>query len=148
VLPGAAVTGTGARLVGRVCRAGSTTSDVELLSDPGFTCVVIARLEGETEPRVLGRIASLGRAADGTIRLRWWARQGLELATNGTGRTGARLFSGSGEPGLPGGLFLGTTVLSGSVPAGEERELRLDPGVDPADVRTLFVRRENDGEAP
>ena len=54
----------------------------------------------------------------------------------------------SQEPGLPGGLFLGTTVLSGSVPAGEERELRLDPGVDPADVRTLFVRRENDGEAP
>ncbi len=147
---GAAVTGAGARLLGRVSRAGSSTSDIELLSDPGFTCVAIACLAGESEPRILGRIATLGRGPQGTIRLRWWVRQPLELGANSTREAGlrARLFSGSGEPGLPGGLVLGTTLLPLSARAGEERELHLDPGLDPADVRALFVRREAGGEAP
>ena len=146
VLEGAAVTGTGARLVGRVSRAGSATSDVELVTDPGFTCIAIACLEGESEPRVLGRIAALGRGPGGTIRLRWWVRQPLELEGEALRR--ARLFTGSGEPGLPGGLVLGSLLLPRSAAAGEVRELELDPLVDPLDVRTLFVRCEARGRTP
>jgi hypothetical protein len=59
----------------------------------------------------------------------------------------ARLFTGAGEPGLPGGLVLGTLLLPRSAAAGEERELELDPGVEPLDVRALFVRCEEDGGA-
>jgi hypothetical protein len=150
VTEGAAVTGSGARLVGRVARAGNATSDVELLTDPGFTCVAIARLEGETEPRILGRITALGRGDRGTIRLRWWVRQPFQSAGGSAagGPVRARLFTGSGEPGLPGGLVLGTVLLPRSAAAGEERELELDPGVDPLDVRALFVRCETEGARP
>jgi hypothetical protein len=41
---------------------------------------------------------------------------------------------------------LGTTELPRSVSAGEVVELRLDPFVDPADARTLFVRTEAGGD--
>jgi len=145
---GAAVTGTGARLVGRVSRAGKGTSDVELVTDPGFTCVAIARLEGETEPRILGRITALGRGKGGTIRLRWCVRQPFQSASAGEEAVHARLFTGSGEPGLPGGLVLGTALLPRSAAVGEEHELALDPGVDPLDVRALFVRCEAEGVRP
>jgi hypothetical protein len=144
---GAAVTGAGARLVGRVIRAGLASSDVALLADPGVNLAAIARVEGDDEPFILGRLASLGRGADGGIRMRWWVRVPLDVGAQAGRDTAAdegvraRLFTGSGDPGLPGGLFLGTTVLPRSVRAGEEHELLVDPGLDPADVRTLFVRR-------
>src|SRR5262245_4480547 len=148
VVEGAAVTGAGARLVGRVSRAGNATSDVELLTDPGFTCVAIARLEDESEPRILGRITALGRGERGTVRLRWSVRQPFDANASTGGEARARLFTGSGEPGLPGGLVLGTALLPRTAAAGEERELLLDPGVDPLDVRALFVRCEAEGLAP
>lgn len=140
---GAAVTGTGARLVGRVIRAGLATSDVALLADPGLTLTAVARLEGASEPRILGRLTALGRGPAGTIRMRWSVRVPLGLAAPGSDstRVRARLFTSSGDPGLPGGLFLGTAELPAAVHGGEEHELRVDPGIDPASVRTLFVRR-------
>lgn len=153
---GAAVSGAGARLIGRVLRTGIATSDVALLDDPGFTLVAIARIEGLAEPRILGRLTTLGRGPAGTIRVRWWVRVPLVVAgadeIAGSGESGgtrsARLFSGSGEPGLPGGLFLGSTELPLQAQAGEELELTLTTGVEPARLRTLFVRRELEGQQP
>ncbi len=142
---GAAVTGAGARLLGRVIRAGLASSDVALLSDPGLTLTAVARIEGASEPRILGRLTALGRGPEGTIRMRWYVRVPLELGATGQTATAravrARVFTGSGEPGLPGGLLVGTVELPRVVRAGEEHELLLDPGIDPAGVRTLFVRR-------
>ncbi|MSR61131.1 MAG: hypothetical protein EXS08_01615 [Planctomycetes bacterium] len=157
---GAAVTGVGARLVGRVCRVGLATSDVALLADPGQSFPVLARLAGESEPAVLGRVLVLGRGAEGTLRLRWFVRVPLAVSAEGEdvvkgdgvlGGDGvlrgdteieARLFTGSGDPGLPGGLFLGSARLPRAARAGEEREFELRPGLEAGDVRTLFVRRE------
>jgi hypothetical protein len=107
-----------------------------------------------SEARILGRLTSLGRASDGAIRMRWSVRVPLELGAGGEHGSGehgagapgtvrARLYTGSGEPGVPGGLVLGTTELPSVVRAGEEHELLLDAGLDPAAVRRLFVRRES-----
>ena len=158
--PGAAVTGVGARLVGRVIHAGLVTSDVALLADPGLTLAAVARIEtappgaregdaeSAVEPRILGRLTSLGRGRDGRIRLRWSVRVPLELGADSAGKVRARLFTGSGDPGVPGGLFLGTAELPAVVRAGEQHELALEPGLDPAAVRRLFVRRDDPGARP
>jgi hypothetical protein len=74
------------------------------------------------------------------VRFRWSVRVPLTLSGEG-GDVRARLFTGSGEPGLPGGLFLGEAVLPRRAAAGEERELVLLCSVDPGDLRTVFVRR-------
>jgi hypothetical protein len=152
VREGAAVTGVGARLLGRVSRAGLATSDVALLGDPGFTLAAVACLEGDPEPRILGRLTSLGRGKDGEVRLRWWVRVPLDPgATEPAGGAGpasatndsplrARIYSGSGDPGLPGGLYLGSAELPRSARPGEVCEVVLEPLVEPADVRRLFVR--------
>jgi hypothetical protein len=148
---GAAVTGVGARLIGRIDRAERATSSVALLTDPGCTLVALALVEGSDEPHVLGRLTSLGRAPGG-LRLKWTARVPLEFAGESDPPSAeplsARLFTGSGEPGLPGGLFLGATRLPRRVAAGEEHELLLELTIDPADLRSVFVRRETAEEAP
>lgn len=139
VAPGAAVTGFGARLIGRIDRAELATSAVALLTDPGCTLVALALDPADGEPHVLGRLTSLGAAEHG-VRFRWSVRVPLALA-GAAGEVRARLFTGSGEPGLPGGLFLGEALLPQRAAAGEERELVLLTSVDPADLRTVFVRR-------
>jgi len=136
------VTGVGARLIGRVQRAGLFTSDVALLADPGFTVVAVAELEGESTPRILGRLTTLGRAANGAVRLSWWVQVPLGVAGGEEEALRARLFTGSGDPGLPAGLFLGEALLPRSAQPGEEREVLLHPDVDPAALRGLFVRRD------
>ena len=143
VRPGAAVTAIGARLLGRVVRAGRWTADVAFLGDPGFSVVAVARFEGVDEPRVLGRLVSLGRSDDGRrVRLRWKARVPLGLAPgapDGTRR--ARLFTGSGDAGLESGFFLGEA----RVPVNSEEPapiVTLEAELDPADVGSLFVRLE------
>lgn len=135
---GAAVIGAGARLLGRVLHAGAGWSDVAWLSDPGFTLTAIARVAGEEEPRILGRLTTIGREEDGAVRLRWSVR--VPLVGEAGGARPARLFSGSGDPGLPAGLYLGEAELPAAVRAGEECELVLRTGLEPADVRDLFVR--------
>lgn len=157
LVEGAAVTGVGARLVGRVIHAGLSTSDVALLGDPGLSLSAVARIEGVEEPTILGRLTSLGRgpSAPGgtgvTIRMRWTVRVPHELApaeAEARATIGARLFTGSGDPGLPGGLLIGSAELPRAVRAGEEHEFLLDPGWDPSGRRTLFVRREQAGPRP
>ncbi len=151
LIEGAAVTGVGARLVGRVIRAGLSTSDVALLADPGLSLSAVARIEGVAEPTILGRLTALGRGPGGTVRMRWTVRVPHELAPaepEARATLGARLFTGSGDPGLPGGLLLGSAELPRVVRAGEEHEFLLDPGWDPAGRRTLFVRRESAGARP
>ena len=140
---GAAVTGPGARLIGRVIRAGTTTSDVALLGDPGLTLTAFALVEGNAEPLVLGRLRTIGDGEGGAIRMRW----SVSTALVGEAARSARLFSASGEPGLPGGLFLGTTRLPAAASAGEEHQLELHLDVDPADVRSLYVRLEASQDA-
>jgi cell shape-determining protein MreC len=137
---GAAVTGVGAQLVGRVLAVGTTTSSVALLGDPGFSVAAIARPAGSEEPQILGRLTTLGRGREGSVRLRWIVRLPVTLESAG-GPVEARLFTGSGDPGLPGGLFLGTTLLPRDATVGEERELLLQPRFEPSAVERLFVRR-------
>ncbi|MEQ1895038.1 MAG: hypothetical protein ABL998_21060, partial [Planctomycetota bacterium] len=131
-------------LIGRIDRTERVTSAVSLLTDPGCTLVALALVPGSDEPHILGRLTSLGRSAGG-VRLLWSVRVPLELDGEGADVV-ARLFTGSGEPGLPGGLFLGEARLPRHAAAGEERELELTLTVDLADLRTLFVRREAPAE--
>lgn len=146
VAAGAAVTGFGARLIGRIDRVELATSAVALLSDPGCTVVALALDPADGEPHVLGRLTSLGEAPGG-VRFRWSVRVPVEFAGQAD-RVRARLFTGSGEPGLPGGLFLGEAELPRRAAGGEERELLLTSSVDPTDLRTVFVRRARQEDEP
>ena len=141
---GAAVTSIGARLVGRVARARPLTSDVSFLDDPGFSVVAVARIEGEHEPRVLGRLVSEGRGADGAIHFRWIVRVRLEprpaAGPEPAGGRRARLFTGSGMSGLPAGFFFGETIVPLDAEPGEIRAIRVWTDVGPGELRTLFVR--------
>lgn len=143
---GAAVV-SGARLVGRVVRAGLVTADVVLPGDVGFTFSALAELGGESAdaatsaPLVLGRLVSLGRAPDGAVRFAWRPQRSLGGGDAGgdTDASGAdasdadardadanaadpsdavpsplvavTLWTGSGEPGVPRGLLVGTALL-------------------------------------
>ena len=156
VRAGAAVSAIGARLVGRVQRAGLFTSDVSLLDDPGFSVVAVALVEGEEEPRVLGRLVSQGRDRDtGEVRFRWFVRVSLDLLPWDAVEPGAaqgdeeaqplaprraRLFTGSGDPGLPAGFFFGEAWLPVDSEPGQVRELAVVTGLGARDVRSLFVR--------
>jgi hypothetical protein len=140
VEPGAAVI-SGLRLVGRVERAGEWSSDVRLLGDPGLRLVAVARVAGESRPRVLGRLVSLGPDPSGAwIRFRWEAVVGVELPLQGSGSAAAeatveaRLFSGAGDSGLPVGLFLG--------------EARLSTAVDPSVGAPVVLLRHDDRLGP
>jgi hypothetical protein len=151
VRPGAAVA-MGPRLVGRVTRVGPTTCDLSFVGDPGFSVVAVALFEGTDEPRILGRLVTLGRES-GTdrVRMRWNARIALELEpTAADGTRGARLFTGSGDSGLESGFFLGEARLP---VAGDDREpsLWLSTGFVPAESGALHVRLdpgEGGGAAP
>lgn len=129
VRDGAAVV-CGARLVGRVERAGSHGSDARLLGDPGLALPVVARLEGRERPEILGTLVSLGRASagpDGRARVRFfWEGRGAAPRAEGLDR--ARLFTGAGAEGVPPGLILGDASLPrGGGPAVLEVELEIDP---------------------
>lgn len=141
---GAAVTSIGARLVGRVLHVGRGASDVGLIGDPGFHLTAVALPEGSDEPLVLGGLAAIGRAGPGAVRLRWWVRLPLALVGS-AGSVPARLFTSPGDPGLPGGLFLGTTLLPRVAAVGEEHELVLHMGVEASDLGRLFVRLVQEG---
>ena len=146
---GAAVTGIGARLLGRVTHERLFDSDVSALADPGFSLAAVAQIEGEDEPRVLGRLVSEGRTLASastrasSILFRWIVRIGLEdcVVPGEAGRVRALLFSGSGDPGLPAGLLIGEAALPLDAKSGEERTIELEASVEPRDVSALFVRR-------
>lgn len=135
VRPGAAVTSRGAHLVGRVERVGPFVADVRLLDDPGLHVVAVALLEGDPEPRPLGRLTSLGRDGD-AVRFRWTPR----VAVPGTGGSvTARLFTGSGDAGMATAFPIGSTELPLGVAVGDEAVLRVVPDVDGRHASPLFV---------
>ena len=142
VRPGAALA-FGARMVGRVAEAGPWTSTATLFGDAGWSVVAVALFEGDGRPRVLGRLVSLGRDADGVVR--WVAAGGEPLSLEPDGEDGcrtARLFTGAGDAGVPSGLFLGRA----RVPVGAEergrRVVRLTDAVDAGRLEGLWVRVE------
>ena len=142
---GAAVTSIGARLVGRVLGVGRTSTDVALLDDPGAYLAAVALPEGHGEPLILGRLTALGRAGPGEVRMRWWVRVPLVFAPGEREEVEARLFTSPGDPGLPGGLYLGTARLPRAVVAGEEREILLRTGFEADELEQLFVRCAQEG---
>jgi hypothetical protein len=121
---GAAVV-SGARLVGRVARAGLVTSDVVLPGDVGFTFSALAEPTaaagtGPAEngagraPLVLGRFVSRGREPGGALRFAWRPQRSLGGSDAGDGPVPmleVTLWTGSGEPGVPRGLLVGTALL-------------------------------------
>ncbi len=138
---GAAVTALGARLVGRVLRTSPWSSDVSFLGDRGFHVAALARIEGEEQPQVLGRLVSLGREDDGSLSFRWTPRVDLVLSDRaGEGRRRARFFTGSGDAGLASGFFLGEGWMPVEARRDEPQILVIESELDPRDLRTLFVR--------
>lgn len=136
---GAAVA-SGARLFGRIERAGLFAADVRLVDDPGFSVPALAlhRVGDEWEPHVLGRIVSRGRDASGALVFDWRAN----LPFIGDADTRARVWTGAGEAGVPRGLLIGDTVLP-SGPGPHRLVVTQPPGArEPA---TLRVRRFEEG---
>ena len=150
VAPGYAVA-LGARLVGRVTRASLWSSDASLLGDAGMTVVAVARFDGDERAFVLGRLVSLGRDAGGTVRFRWnGVVPPIDGAGDGTDAGGgrrARLFTGSGDPGMPSGLYLGEALVPVGTPesGAPPRQIRLLDAPSAARLRALWVRVEERG---
>ena len=111
VRPGAAVV-AGARLCGRVGEVGVERSSVLELGDPGLALagLAVVRRDGREAPFVMGRIEGRGRTEDGAFLFDWEATVPIEGAADGP-PIPAELWTGSGEPGVPRGLWVGTTEL-------------------------------------
>ncbi len=138
--PGAAVV-EATRLVGRVSAAGWADAAVSLPADPGFSFPALAQPIDGGPPRVLGRLVSRGpappgSAADpGALLFRWEAALPLPAGTN----LAAHIHTGSGDRGLPRGLWLGDALLPGGV---GPFDLLISPaGPVPAAGEPLWVRR-------
>lgn len=144
VRTGAAVI-SGAYLVGRIHSAGPLGAEMHPLTEPGCSVLAAAApIDGSSQPRIMGRLTSLGReSGSGRPLLSWRAHNPLEALPHevpGDTRT-LELFTGTGEPGLPAGLLLGTA----EVPVGEPEEgvhvFALDGAPDPQSARgPLWVR--------
>jgi len=132
----------GGHLVGRVGGVGWLTSDLLELGDPGLRLAVLARLEGEARPRPLGEIVSRGRRrSDGLLVFSWICRVDLPGEPGTT--LAAKLYTGSGEPGVPRGLYIGKAEL----PLGRRRhELLVEQDPEVRELDTLWVWRGVDGE--
>jgi len=144
VEPGAAVLSLANRLVGRITHAGPWTSDVSFLDDPGFSVVAVASAGEAAEPYVLGRLISMGRqAAGGPVLLRWSVRvepraDWKPLAEEGSVQ--ARLYTGSGEEGLPSGFAFGNARIPMDASSGETRILELELDTPATSLRSFYVR--------
>ncbi|MCA8979352.1 MAG: hypothetical protein KDC14_04960, partial [Planctomycetes bacterium] len=103
----------GAHFVGRIDVVEGLSSGVRTLGDPGLALHVLARLEGEDEPRAIGQLVSLGRdPVTREVRMRWFARVALDPLGTAPPRR-AWLYTGSGQPGVPRGLLIGEVELPG-----------------------------------
>ncbi|MFT4647234.1 MAG: hypothetical protein ACI87O_000004 [Planctomycetota bacterium] len=101
---------SGVRLVGRVIRTGPFTSDVAGPGDLGFHVPAIALWQGtgmSEKTHVLGRLVSAGRNEEGQLLMSWQAT----LPLQGEESELARLYTGSGDPGVPRGLLIGDAWL-------------------------------------
>lgn len=148
---GAAVLSLANRLVGRITQAGPWTSDVSFLDDPGFSVVAVASAGDAAEPYVLGRLISMGRqAAGGALLLRWYVRveprdDWKPLAQEGS--VLARLYTGSGEEGLPSGFAFGNARIPMDARSGQTRELELEVDTPATELRSFFVRIKRSPDA-
>lgn len=154
VRPGAAVV-DGARLVGRVTTVGELGCEVALLDDPGLALTAVGRpLEGDLTPGVLGRLVSLGAGQGGALAYHW---RDVTLPSMAPDQRPAprpmRLFTGSGESGLPAGLLIGSAALPGWSSEGRGHRVELADTASQVDrLGTLWVRtirgEDAGGEAP
>ncbi|QDU69029.1 Cell shape-determining protein MreC [Planctomycetes bacterium Pla86] len=142
VRAGAAVV-AGARLVGRVATVGELGCEVALLDDPGLALTAVGRpVQGDSTPRVLGRLVALGPASDGALVYHW---RDVTLPRVGDGPTPPprrmRLFTGSGEAGLPAGLLIGIADMPSYSSEGEGHTVRLSDAASRVDeLGRLWVR--------
>ena len=127
----------GGHLIGRIGGVGWLAADLLELGDPGLRLAVLARLEGEAQPRPLGEVVSLGRRrSDGRLTFRWICR--VDLPGEVGERLAAKLYTGSGEAGVPRGLYVGRTLL----PVGRDRhELIVEQDAEVRDLDSLWVWR-------
>jgi rod shape-determining protein MreC len=141
----------GARLVGRVCALLPRSSEVALIDDPGLSLPVAAAFldEPERTPRVLGRLTALGRDPEtGLPLLHWRDALPLELAGFPAGEpVRLRLFTGTGEIGLPAGLLLGESYVRTGASGGRGQRLTLtDVFAFSQAGGSLWVRRPGPAE--
>lgn len=111
---GAAVV-CGARLIGRVGTVREWSSSVLFITDPGFSVPVVGRpiLDVDAAPSMLGRFVGLGDEGDGLPVFHWRdvTLPEAESDSDGQALEPMRLFTGSGEDGLPAGLLIGEAEL-------------------------------------
>ena len=133
---------SGLRLLGRVTRVGPWSAGASLLDDPGLRLVLVARVEGLREPQALGRLRSAGREPESSaLRFDWDPVVPLEVDGRSEGSVRAELYTGSGEEGLPGGLYVGSAELPlGPPPPGASHRVLVEAPPDPASVGDLWVR--------
>ncbi|MBM3976892.1 MAG: hypothetical protein FJ299_07880 [Planctomycetes bacterium] len=140
---GAVVWSRGA-LVGRVDGVSRWYARVRRLDDPGCAILAVASAQG-LEPIVLGRLVSLGSTTSGGVRLRWLRPR--VIAGDGLEQLQVDLYTGSGEAGLPSGLYLGRALLP--VDGGDEIALlRGSEGLLDVDPAEIWVRQTAAGETP
>jgi hypothetical protein len=115
----------GTRLVGRVVHVAPGSSDASWLADVGFSVNALATIEGVERPVVIGRLTSLGvDRASGDVLFRAVSRPFFASSPSEHGAH-ATLFTGSGDPGIPAGLWIGTTEL----PKGDAAASRSAPSI-------------------
>lgn len=111
----------GPRYLGRLTNVGRWAADARLLGDPGFQVNVLARIDGREAPLALGRLTSLGFDREGGLLL-LRAEGRLPRPRMDDGRAhAATLFTGSGDPGVPAGLWIGQAELPADARAEELR---------------------------
>ncbi len=108
VLAGAALS-VGARFIGRIGKVNVWSADARLLADAGVSFHAMARIEGVAEPFALGLLDSLGTDGQGGVAFRWPAT--IPVSVGGDGAVQVEVWTAAGEPGVPPGLFVGTTEL-------------------------------------
>ena len=131
--PGAAVV-EATRLVGRVAHVGWADASVALPSDPGFSFPALAHPIEGGRPRALGRLVSRGPVPGGLL-FHWEAALPLPAGTS----LATHIHTGSGDRGLPRGLWVGDCVLPGG--AGPHDIVIREAAPTPPAGAPLWVRR-------
>jgi hypothetical protein len=106
VREGAALS-VGARFIGRVGSVSTWSADARLLADAGVSFHAMARIEGVADPFALGLLVSQGVEGD-EVAFAWAATIPLG---EGEGEVAVEVWTAAGEPDVPPGLLVGTTVL-------------------------------------
>ncbi len=126
----------GSRLIGRVSELGATHCAVASLGDRGWALPAVALPDDSRTPIALGNLVARGRASApaGALGFEW---NSSGVSAPGAGPLAAQVFTGSGAPGVPSGLWLGRTEL----PRESGRQLlRIDPLVELRSLSRGFVR--------